>query len=462
MQYLRSSLFAFSVFIFSVWATAAWARQATPPPPPPPDCYQRLEELERREKTLERNLELKDEQLTEKEKEKPIGKITSEGVSIGSADGNNEIRFRGLVQTDARFYLDRDEVGATNTLVLRRVRPYIEGKFAKRFAYKIMPDFGQGQVVLFDAYIDSEVFPEFKIETGKYKPPVGLERLESAQNLHFIERGLPTQLVPNRALGLMFHGEVAGGVFAYELGGFTGVPDGANIDIGVDNSWEFAGRIFAQPFKKTSAKAAQGLGFGISGTWGHLNSDLKNPNLTSGYKTSGQNTFFSYLNDGTPAGTVLASGTQFRVSPQLYYYYKGFGLLGEYALSSQNVTLGAARQQLQNTSWQVAASYVIGADNAYGAIKPRKPLGWKKGGTGAFEFGVRFNELGIDKAAFTTFADPNKSARNAKAFAVAFNWIINNNVKFMLDYEQTRFDGGAKGGDRPIEHLLINRYQIAF
>lgn len=454
-------LISYSILTLAlILAFPAWGRQD--PPPPPSDVYQRLEELEQKQKILERNLELKDEKLAEKEKEKAVVKISTDGVSIGSADGNNEIRFRGLVQADARFYLDREGVGATNTLVLRRVRPFIEGKFAKRFEYRIMPDFGEGKAVLFDAYINSVVFPAFQIQTGKYKPPVGLERLEGAANLHFVERGLPTQLVPNRALGLMFHGKAGDGIFEYQLGGFTGVPDGANIDLSVQNSWEFAGRVFTHPFKKTSAKAAQGLGFGVAGTWGNVNGSLSTPNLTSGYKTSGQNTFFSYLNDGTAAGTVLASGTQFRISPQLYYYFKGFGFLGEYALSSQNVALGTTRQQVQNTSWQVAATYVIGADNTFGAIKPRKPLGWKKGGTGAFEFGARFNELRVDQAAFPTFADPTKSARNAKAFAVAFNWIINNNVKFMIDYEQTRFDGGAKTGDRPTEHLLINRYQIGF
>ncbi len=407
-------------------------------------------------------MELKEEQLKEKEKEGPVVKVSTDGVSIGSRDGNNEIRFRGLIQADARFYLDREGVGATNTFVLRRIRPYIEGKFAKRFEFKIMPDFGDGKFVLFDAYIDSVVAPEFKIRLGKYKPPVGLERLESAQNLHFVERGLPTQLVPNRALGLMFHGQILDGVLEYQLGAFTGVPDGGNVDIGTLNSWEGVGRVFAHPFKKSSAKAAQGLGLGVAGSFGDVTGSLSTTNLPS-YKTSGQNTFFSYLNDTTAAGTVLASGEQWRISPQLYYYYQGFGLLGEYAISSQNVTLGASSADIQNKAWQVAASYVIGADNSFGAIKPRKPLGWKKGGTGAFEFGARYNEFDIDPAAFPIFADPNKSARKAKAFALGFNWIINNNAKFMLDYEQTRFKGGAgAGGDRPTEHLLINRYQIAF
>jgi phosphate-selective porin OprO/OprP len=449
-------------FLAGLAAFPAAAHAKSKPLQPPPEYLQRLEELEQKQKILERNLELKEKELQAKEKEKPVIKASSEGISISSGDGNNEIRFRGLLQADARFYLDREGVGATNTLVLRRVRPYIEGKFFKRFEFKIMPDFADGKATLFDAYIDSVIYPEFKVRVGKYKPPVGLERLESAQNLHFVERAFPTQLVPNRALGLMFHGQILDGVFEYQLGGFTGVPDGGNVDLSTANSWEFAGRLFAHPFKKVSAEAAHGLGVGVAGTWGDVNGNLSNPNLPN-YKTAGQNTFFSYVSDGTPEGTALASGEQFRISPQLYYYYKGFGLLGEFALSSQNVALGADSAQVQNKAWQVAASYVIGADNSYGAIKPRKPLGWKKGGTGAFEFGARYNEIYIDQDAFPIFANPDTSARKAKAFSFGFNWIINNNVKFMLDYEQTRFKGGASGGgDRPTEHALLNRYQFAF
>ncbi len=459
--FLRKILILYSVWMvgLSGFSVTALAKE----PDPPPEYLQRLEELEQKQKILERKLELKDEELKEKEKEGPVVKVSSDGVSISSRDGNNEIRFRGLIQADARFYLDREGVGATNTFLLRRVRPYIEGKFAKRFEFRIMPDFGDGKVVLLDAYIDSVVFPEFKIRIGKYKPPVGLERLEGAANLHFVERALPTQLVPNRALGLMAHGEVLEGVFEYQLGVFTGVPDSGNIDLGANNSWEGVGRVFAHPFKKTSVQAAKGFGLGVSGSLGGLNGNLSDPNLPSGYKTAGQNTFFSYLNDGTTAGTVLANGNQYRVSPQLYYYYKGIGLLAEFVVSSQDVILGLSTAAVLNKAWQVAATYVIGADNSYGRIKPRNPLGWKKGGTGAFEFGVRYNELYIDPDVFPIFADPTKSARNAKALGFGFNWIVNSNVKFMLDYEQTRFDGGAAGGaDRPTEHALLNRYQINF
>lgn len=429
--------------------------------PTPQEYQQRLEELEQKQKVLERNLELKEKAEKEKAKDRPVVKAGTSGISIGSSDGNNEIRFRGLVQGDARFYLDRDGQGAVNTFIARRVRPWIEGKFAKRWEFRIMPDFGEGKVVLQDAWINTVIFPEFKIQIGKVKTPVGLERLESASDLHFVERALPTALAPNRDLGVVLNGEVLEGVLQYQVGVFNGVPDGASADFDLNNSKDFVGRVFAHPFRTSSAEAAKGLGLGVSGTLGHQSGNEKEPQLAS-YKSAGQQTFFKFLNDGTAAGTAVASGKRWRLSPQGYWYYKGFGILGEYVVSSQKVALGGASADIKNQAWQVAASYVLGANNSFGKIKPKKPLGWRQGGTGAFEFGARYNELKIDPDAFPTFADPTKSARKAKAWGVAFNWIINDNAKLMLDFEQTRFDGGDKAGNRKTENVILNRYQLSF
>ncbi len=435
---------------------------SAPQGPTAQEYQQRLDELEQKEKILERNLELKDEQEKEKAKEKPVVKIGPDGISIGSADGNNEIRFRGLLQVDGRFYPGRDGFGPTDTFLLRRVWPFISGKFAKRFEFMIKPEFTQDKVSILDAYIDTTVFPEFKFRFGKFKGPVGLERLEEVAYTHFVERGLPTNLVPNRDLGAQVFGSVLDGVFTYQLGVFNGIFDGGTSDFDLNNGKDFEGRVFAQPFKKTKVEAAQGLGFGVAGTFGAQTGDVKNPQLPT-YKTAGQRNFFSYLNDGTAAGTVIASDHRWRLSPQLYYYYKGFGLLGEYVLSAQDVAInGGPSVELRNQAWQAQLSYVIGADNSYGRIVPRNPLGWKKGGTGAFEFKARYNELHVDPNAFPTFADPNKSARVAKGFGVGFTWHINQNVKFEVDYDRTTFKGGAKGGDQHPENAILNQYQFYF
>ncbi len=66
-----------------------------------------------------------------------------------------------------------------------------------------------------------------------------------------------------------------------------------------------------------------------------------------------------------------------------------------------------------------------------------------------------------------SFADPTTAAEEAAAWAVGLNWYLNNNVKFVLDYEQTDFEGGGGGTtasplDRDDEKVLLSRIQLYF
>ena len=70
-----------------------------------------------------------------------------------SADGSHSIRFRAVLQLDGRFFGDDTERPATDTFLVRRARPYIEGTLARIVEYRIMPDFGGGSTTLEDAYL---------------------------------------------------------------------------------------------------------------------------------------------------------------------------------------------------------------------------------------------------------------------------------------------------------------------
>src|SRR5712672_951508 len=172
-----------------------------------------------------------------------------DGFTIRTADGASFLRIRGYIQADAQFYVRDGETPLTDTFVLRRVRPVFEGTVSRYFDYKFMPDFGAGATVVQDAYMDWRIGKPFRLMVGKYKSPVGLERLQSAQDLLFVSRGLPTNLVPNRDLGLTFHGDPFDGILGYAAGIYNGVPDGGSADIDTNNGKEGAARIFVLPFK---------------------------------------------------------------------------------------------------------------------------------------------------------------------------------------------------------------------
>ena len=188
-----------------------------------------------------------------------------------------------------------------------------------------------------------------------------------------------------------------------------------------------AARLFATPFVNSDNRALKGLGFGIAGTFGH---DEGTP---AGYRTVGQQTFFRWNNG------VVDDGTVWRLAPQIYYFNGPFGLLGEYAISSHELRSGATSGTVENTAWQVTASWVLtGEDATFRGVKPGKPVGFgEKKGWGAWQVVARATELDVDNAAFPTFANAATSASKARSYGGGLNWYLNPMVRISADYNWT-------------------------
>ncbi len=454
--------------------------------------------LDSKVRAIERRLEVAAEEATVNRLKTPLVTLGDKGLSILSPDANFELKLRGYLQTDTRAWLGDDNHDDVDTLLARRVRPIFEGTVFKQFYYRIMPDFAGTAVSLQDAYAEWRQFPFAKLAVGKFKEPIGLERLASGAELAFVERGLPNNLVPNRDFGVMLNGDVLGGAVNYAAGVFNGVPDlGSAGASDTSDDKDFAGRIFVLPFLNHYG-LFQGLGVGLSGSMGKEEGTASTPALGI-YLTQGQARFFRYRTTSatatlataatTPAGggtatlspalasTTVADGDRYRWSPQGYWYWRQFGLLGEYVESTQEVVLGTHRDDLTNTAWQLAGSWVLtGEDASYKGVKPKINFDPFAGGGGAFELVARYGELDVDGDAFsglsatglgTAFADPRVSATTARAFGVGLNWYLNKNFKLNLDYDQTGFDGGGGGSvsapfDRESEHVILTRFQIAY
>ncbi|HEV8578594.1 MAG TPA: porin [Thermoanaerobaculia bacterium] len=439
---------------------SAWAQESDQEPAKPA-VEERLDELDQKIRILDRKQELEKEAAAEKAK--TAGQVTAskDGFSLKSADGNFVLKLRGYTQFDGRFFQSDDQKPATDTFTLRRVRPIFEGTVYKIFDFRIMPDFGGGQSVLQDAYLEGRFSPAFKVRAGKFKPPVGLERLQSGSDLLFVERAFPTNLVPNRDLGVQLAGDLAGGIATYAVGIFNGVVDGNSADGDTNDEKDYAARVFFQPFVKGNGPL-KNLGFGVAGGTGNQEGTAAAPNLPT-FRTPGQQTFFSYRSDGTAANTVIADGRRTRFSPQAYLYTGPFGLLAEHVTSKQAVRRGADARNLEHKAWQVAASWVLtGGEPSYRSVNPKKVFDPAAHTWGAFEIAARYHKQELDDVTFPTYANLASSASSAEAWAVGFNWYLNKNLRLLFDYEDTSFEGGAAAGDREDEKIFFSRFQIAF
>lgn len=361
-------------------------------------------------------------------------------------DSSIHVRLRGYIQADTRAYDGNSSQPSTSTVLLRRVRPIVDATLYKNFDIRVMPDFGQGSVKLYDAYGDIRLWPAFALRAGKFKPPLGLERLQSATDLHFVERGLPTNLVPNRDVGVQLFGDLLASRLSYQLGVFDGVPDLGFGDGDATNSKDLVARIFATPFKSID------LGIGLAASSGQESGTLASPQLAS-YVTPGQATFFRYRSD------AIADGARKRLAPQAYLNLGSLGLLAEWTRTTQRVCRAAALQTIAATAWQLETTWFLtGERNSFKSISPKHIFDSAAGTWGALEATARVGALAIDDAAFPTFADPTTASSHARAWAIGFNWHLARSIKIVIDYERTHFTGGG----RSPETFVVSRIQTAF
>ena len=421
-----------------------------------------IQELDQKVRILERERENDQDAATTAAKTQPKITLGANGFNFSSADSNFIVGLHGVIQTDSRTFVnDGGSNPGKNQILLRRARPIFTGTVFHDFDFNFTPDFGNTTVQIFDAYLNYHFNQVFQVEAGKFKSPVGLEALQTDAWTSFNERSLATSLVPNRVLGVELHGDLFGGAVSYAGGIFDGAPDynGTTANTNYDDDAAFAGRVFFQPWKSSGVKALQGLGLGFAGTY---EADQTAADLTPGYKTDGQQTFFSY-------GAVKASGTHWRISPQGYYYYGPFGLLGEYVISDQRISTTAApvkSADLQNTAWDVSAGWVLtGEDATYNGITPRHPFSPRNGGWGAWQVVARYADLDVDKAAFPTFATAG-SASEAKAWSVGLNWYLNRDIRINTSFSRTTFTAGGPAAPSAVtkqpENTIFTRIQLAF
>ncbi len=438
--------------------------------------------LDQKLRVLERNQELKDETAVADAKKLPKITVSDGRIEVASSDGANSLRLRGLVQGDARFYLD-DANAAQDQFLLRRARLAFEGKFAERFNYAVQPEFAGSTVSILDAFVNTSVFPALNVQVGRFKTPVGLEQLQSDPIAFFNERSIATNLAPNRDVGVQVFGPLADNRVTYQVAITNGVIDGGNSPTDSANSegdFTYSGRLFATPFANEKDSALKGLGFGIGGAIGNYSGSASAP-LVNAYRTDGQQNAFRYANNAAPtlANTTIANGTSYVISPQAYFYTGPLGILAEYFTTSSEVSIGSGatlnQQKLNNQAYNLSVGYVLtGEEAGFRGVTPKTNFNPTAGTWGAFEVVARLAWLDVDNDAFIVPAGAPvalaaaNNATEVSSFGLGLNWYLSRSVRFGLNALNNDFKlapsaapaaGSVLADD---EQVLIGRVQLSF
>ena len=92
-----------------------------------------------------------------------------DGFAIESGDGDFRLQIGLLLHADARFDVSDSSGQVADTFVLRRLRPYFKGRFARRFEFYLNPDFANSTLV--------------KCLVGFYRPDAGQIEVDGDQAL---------------------------------------------------------------------------------------------------------------------------------------------------------------------------------------------------------------------------------------------------------------------------------------
>jgi phosphate-selective porin OprO/OprP len=441
----------------------------------PVTAPRRLDDLDQKVKTIEQKQQADEAADAARAKTTPKFNIGDQGFTFASPNGSFAVELGGVLQVDSRSFFHDSGIVGNDSLLIRRARPILQGTVWRDFDFLFVPDFGgTSGPQIYDAYVNYRYSPALQLQAGKFKSPVGLEQLQVDRDIILNERGLPTDLVPNRDVGFELHGDLLDQSVSYAVGIFNGVGDARiSSNAAFQDDKSLAARLFLQPFRKLSAPALQGFGVGLAGSYETMQATnttgLPNGN---GFVTVGQQQFFSY--NPTNKAVVVADGEHWRLSPQGYYYYGPFGLLWEYVMSNQRVsrtvTAPLASAHLNNTAWQITGSWVLtGEDAGYaGGVVPRHPFDPLNGNWGALQLAGRYSQLDVDPKAFPLFADSTTSARGASEWSAGLNWWLNRNVRFNTSFSHTTFEGGGAltASPGPVTHrpenVLFTRLQLAF
>src|SRR5277367_1145120 len=220
---LRISAVAFAVGVASspaVWSDTQDDLQ---------QLKQQVEELNQKIQALEQQQEIDKENVAAKAKETSTANHDDNKINtFQSDDGTETLHVGGYVQADSRWYSGNQPAiapgtatsaaatGGVDTFLIRRARLQFSGTIGNYFDYWLEPSFDDGAAGLQGAYLDADLSNLFKVRVGKFKVPLGLERLQFSSNNSFVETAFTTGLTPNYEVGAELFGTVFSGTTDYQ------------------------------------------------------------------------------------------------------------------------------------------------------------------------------------------------------------------------------------------------------
>lgn len=395
--------------------------------------YQKVEQALKKDQKDEEKVK----QAVKKLEEQP--KIDTKGkFEIASPDGDYKLRIGGRVHLNGGF-VRNDDGSVTRTkfedgVDVRRARLEVRGTLWKAWDYRVHYEFSgsepESDAGLRDIYIAYRFqdLPQnwpLMVMLGQFKEPLGLESLNSSNDMTFIERAIGSRLFHDFGgasdgrrvgIGLFTHGHELWTAQAAVFGkGAAGNEFGKTQD---SDPLVFTGRATLAPWHGEEGVVHLGMG----GSW--LRFDGPSEVRFRAVPEERVGEAVRFLDTGLLDGVKNVV----RLMPEAALIYGPFSLQGEY----QRAQL-YGKQNFNFDAWYAQATWTLtGEPREYefenGLIHnphPNTLVG--KGGWGAWELAARYS-----KANLSDCAHPQCAAERNATFGL--NWYVNPNAKLMFNY----------------------------
>ena len=388
------------------------------------------------------------------------GAVMENGLGIKSKDGNTTAQFTGRIHMDYRNYSPDYASGQTtdgyqDAMEMRRGRFGVRGQIAKDFKYQLLANFGNDvgasstSSTIDEFWVNYDANPAAQFQFGTFKMPFSLEQLTSSNNIDFMERSLvgqnDSELIPAKETGVMIHGVPATG-FTYALAASRGR---ANKSATVDGA-DIIGRVTTN-----IAEVIQNKDFVA-----HLGAAYSTGNIKTGVTAASGRTEARNQSAWFTGSAMSGETERTRQGLEAAFAFRSLKLQGEQFNFKYDPTTGS-NQEIKGHYVQ-AVYNVTGESHNYkngifNWIKPNTAV--TSGGPGAWQVAVRASEFNAEDVSVAT----GKSNR-ATAMTYGVTWFWNDNVRFMLNYVDTKFDApvGTSGSRVNGEKAVMLRSQLSF
>jgi phosphate-selective porin OprO/OprP len=401
-------------------------------------------------------------------------------------DNRPSIRYGDWFQLDLRALLegqvrsvDPDLAGEGTVFEWSRRRLGIQGNVTDYVQFEV--DYGfdkanEDSAEWRDVFVNIRPAAFAQVQGGKFKIPIGYERLTGPRNLDFVYRSrVSDALTPGRSIGVMAHGRAFSRVLRYAVGSFEDggdqppefepvepLPDEEPSEEG--RTW--AARATVAPLRLTS----------LPGKYNNLEVGGA---YTHGTVPEGRN----HLQGDTVFGGEFFDRQYYTKGPRTRFGLEASWAIGPASVATEYIVSRDAREgqgvgneeqldndlpEIEGRGWYVAGTWVVTGENREGGVNPKRPL--LQGGFGAIEVVARYEYLKFASAG-SPADPPSRSPRAAnvapngdRAWTIGVNWYVNRWVKVRFNVISETLDDPELGPAPGASSLrtMVTQFGIGF